>query len=50
MNSSVFSLISILFLSPETLSCTYSSSQIGFQPYFLFDLRNLLFPGFLFDY
>jgi hypothetical protein len=31
------------------MSSTYSSMLDGFQLYFLFYLRNFLFPGFLFD-
>jgi hypothetical protein len=48
-NSSVFSLISSLSSSPEICLPLVLVCWSGFPLYFLPDLRNFLFPGFLFD-
>jgi hypothetical protein len=48
-SSAVFSLRSVLSSSPEILSSTCFSVLDWLSPVFLFDLRNFLFIGFLFD-
>jgi hypothetical protein len=44
-----FPLISVLSSGAEILSSLVLVCWNGFQVYFLFDLRNFLFPGFLFN-
>jgi hypothetical protein len=43
-----FSIMSVLSSGSEILSSTYSSLQEWFQLYFLFHLKSISFPGFLF--
>jgi hypothetical protein len=48
--NSILSLTSILPSSPEIVSSTYSSMLEWLSTAFFIDLRNFLFPGFLFDF